>query len=237
MRCSVCIATYNGETYVKEQLVSILNQLHCDDEIIISDDCSTDHTVEIIKNLNDSRIKIFQNAINVGYTSNFEIALSNAQGQHIFLADQDDVWFDNKLSLMLDSLMHYDFVVSDAVVVNHKLETLFPSHLALNAVTKGFFSNLIRPRYIGACMAFNRCVLNKSLPFPLNKKLCAHDYWICLISELFFTTKILNIPLLKYRRHNKNTSNGGFKSANSLHHKLKVRFYAVLMLLKLYLFL
>ena len=56
---SVCIATYNGAKYIKEQLESILYQLSCDDEIIISDDCSTDNTLDIIEKIHDKRIKVF----------------------------------------------------------------------------------------------------------------------------------------------------------------------------------
>ena len=48
---SICIATYNGEQYIKEQLDSILKQIASDDEVIISDDSSTDHTIEIIKSI------------------------------------------------------------------------------------------------------------------------------------------------------------------------------------------
>ncbi|MDQ7084910.1 MAG: glycosyltransferase [Sulfurovum sp.] len=60
MLISVCIATYNGEQYIQEQLESILIQLHDEDEIILSDDSSTDQTVAIVKALKDSRIKIFE---------------------------------------------------------------------------------------------------------------------------------------------------------------------------------
>ena len=61
MKISVCMATYNGEKYIKEQLESILSQIGEHDEVIISDDSSTDNTVEIINSFNDCRIKIYKN--------------------------------------------------------------------------------------------------------------------------------------------------------------------------------
>ena len=61
MKISVCMATYNGEKYIKEQLESILSQIGENDEVIISDDSSTDNTVEIIKAFSDNRIKIYKN--------------------------------------------------------------------------------------------------------------------------------------------------------------------------------
>ncbi len=77
MKISVCLATYNGEKYIKEQLNSILSQLGNDDEIIISDDHSTDNTIEIIKSLEDDRIKIFVNNLEKGYSKNFENAIKS----------------------------------------------------------------------------------------------------------------------------------------------------------------
>ena len=61
MDISVCMATYNGEKYIEEQLKSILPQIGINDEVIIVDDCSTDNTVNIIREINDTRIKLFQN--------------------------------------------------------------------------------------------------------------------------------------------------------------------------------
>lgn len=63
MKHSICIATFNGEKYIHEQLTSILCQLSINDEIIISDDYSTDKTLEILKNINDTRIKIVNNSL------------------------------------------------------------------------------------------------------------------------------------------------------------------------------
>ena len=89
---SVCIATYNGEKYIEEQIASILPQLKENDEIIISDDYSTDNTIQVLTKINSKKIKIFKNQGEKGYTSNFENAIKQAKGNYIFLCDQDDVW-------------------------------------------------------------------------------------------------------------------------------------------------
>ena len=232
MKISVCMATYNVEKYIKEQLDSILCQIVENDEVIISDDSSTDNTVEIIKAFSDNRIKIYKNTKVKGYTKNFENALEKANGDMIFLSDQDDVWVENKVQKMTEILKEYDFVVSDNSIVNENLEIINKSHFEVYKTSKGFLTNLLLPRYVGACMAFKNNVLEKSLPFPENAKLCAHDYWISLIAEMYFKSYKLDEQLLLYRRHGSNASSGGEKSKNSLSHKLKVRIYTFIHLLK-----
>jgi len=231
MKISVCLATYNGEKYIKEQLTSILPQLNENDEVIISDDNSIDKTIDIIKELKDPRIKIYYNKREKGYTRNFENALEKVSGDIIFLSDQDDVWIKNKVEKMLKTLDNNDFVVSDNIIVDKNLDVLSSSHFEVFNTRKGFIRNLILPRYVGACMAFRVNVLKKSLPFPANAKLCAHDYWISLIAEMYFKSYVLDEPLLLYRRHGMNTSSGGDKSKNTLIHKLKVRIYTLFYLI------
>lgn len=231
---SVCIATYNGEKYILEQLYSILKQISTDDEIIISDDNSTDKTIFFINSLKDSRIKIFFNEESKkGYTHNFENALNNANGDFIFLADQDDVWVENKVQRIVSMLEHYDFVASDAQFADLNLnlfgETYFHRR---NGGKSSFFSNLIKLRFLGCCLAFKKVVLEKALPFPKNKVLCPHDFWISLIGTYFFKSIALNDPLVIYRRHSDNVSQGGSKSKTSLFFKIKFRLYAFVNIIK-----
>jgi len=101
---SVCIATYNGEKYIKEQLNSIIIQISQEDEIVVSDDWSNDRTLEIVSNYQDNRIKILFNKKEKGYSKNFENAILYAKGDIIFICDQDDVWLPNKVSRMIDAL-------------------------------------------------------------------------------------------------------------------------------------
>jgi len=116
---SVCIATYNGEKYIREQLDSILYQLSMEDEIVIPDDGSTDKTIEIIKGINDPRIKIFyhqtekNNYLGTLKTCflvgrNAHNALKHASGDYIFWADQDDVWLEGKVATFMQHLKKYD---------------------------------------------------------------------------------------------------------------------------------
>lgn len=82
---SVCMATYNGERFLNEQIDSILPQLSVYDELVISDDNSTDSTRDIIKSYQDSRIKFFHNEQRKGVTHNFEMALIHSKEISFYL--------------------------------------------------------------------------------------------------------------------------------------------------------
>lgn len=231
---SVCMATYNGAVYIEEQINSILSQLGLDDELVISDDGSTDDTLLILNRMADSRIKIFFNLGCSDYTSNFESALVNARGDFIFLSDQDDIWLPNKVPVLMAALQVNDFVVSDAQVVSSDLAIVHESHFKLRGVSIGFIRNLIRCRYLGCCYAFNRRVLNKALPFPRDHTMVRHDTWLILVAYLFFKVGRIDVPLIKYRRHTSNVSSGGDFSTNSFFFKVKYRVYILYHLAKVF---
>ena len=127
---SVCIASYNGEKFILEQLNSILTQIHEKDEILICDDKSTDSTVEIIKKINDSRLKLYENDKNLGYTKNFERVLSLSKGDIIITSDQDDIWLPGKYKTIIKNLKLVDFVVHDAKIVDTATCLLYTSDAA-----------------------------------------------------------------------------------------------------------
>lgn len=229
-KISVCIATYNGEKYIKEQLESILSQLKKADEIIVSDDNSKDKTLDIIKSLKDSRIKIFTNP-KKGLISNFENALKKSRGDFIFLSDQDDIWIANKVKLCMENLISNDLVLSNCKIVDNDLNILHHSFFELNDSKKGLINNLLKNSYLGCCMAFNRKVLTKVLPFP--KKIPMHDLWISFVAELFFKTKFINEPLVLYRRHGSNISVTGESSPFSLIEKSIFRFNLIRNIMRL----
>ncbi len=204
MMVSVCMATYNGAKYLREQIDSILVQLGADDELIVSDDGSSDDTCAIIASYTDSRIRLLHhNGHN--WTRNFAYALQYAQGDYIFFADQDDVWLSGKYEACLAALQTYDLVVTDSIVTDADLRELSPSFFAQSGAGKGILKNIIHTTYCGASMAFTRRIQQLALPIPQNAGL-GYDTWIGLVAEM--TGKVLFLPqaYLLYRRHEGTTT-------------------------------
>lgn len=221
---SVCIATYNGEKYIKDQLDSILLQLRENDEIIVSDDGSSDTTIEIVNSCSDTRIKIFHNSFK-NLILNFEFALKQAKGDYIFLSDQDDIWLPNKVEVCLAHLINSDIVVSNCKVVNQDLEIINESFFELNNSRQGLISNLIKNSYLGCCLAFRKELLIIALPFP--KAIPMHDIWLGFVAELFYKPIFIKEPLVLYRRHGSNESPTGENSPFNLYRKFLFRYNIV----------
>lgn len=224
---SVCIATHNGERFIKEQIDSILCQLKKNDEIIISDDGSTDNTIGIIRSYNDQRLHVYQykQSVKSKHTHiyvcrNFENALKHAKGDYIFLADQDDLWMPDKVKKCIELLKNYTLVVHRAELCN---EVLKPNGKMMYN-DKFVFNNFLsikRGKYYGCTIAFRKELLHYILPFP--KYLVLHDQWIGCMAELVGHVYYEKEPLIKYRIHTNNTSGG--KSKNTLWFQIWYRIY------------
>lgn len=240
---SVCIATYNGARYIREQLESILSQLGEDDEVIVSDDASTDDTVAIIESFRDKRVRILHHTPYAQSrfpldksTHNFENALREAKGDYIFLSDQDDVWLPNKVSSMLEALQTADLAVHDCQVVDSNLQLIRPSYFDYIHVHKDVLYNIWRSSCPGCCMAFRRSVGQIALPFP--PSFVAHDQWLVIVANLRGKVTIVPQPLILYRKHSLSQTTSGSKSRYSLAFKLWYRIvvlcYTCLKYLKIY---
>ena len=229
---SVCIATYNGERFIGEQLASILPQRGENDEIVISDDQSTDRTLELVAGFNDARIKVVHHQRYTRHsfpldstTHNFENALQHSRGDIIFLADQDDVWKPNKVKACINELRDCDFVICNCSVTDESLHVVIPSYFAFRHTNLSTLSNLGFCTWLGCCMAFHRSVLNSALPFPETQ--VAHDLWLGLVATSRFRCKMIYEPLSYYRRHQNTASPVSKRNSYSLWFKLKYRFFAI----------
>lgn len=230
-KVSVALATYNGEKYITAQLASIISQLSKNDEIIISDNYSTDSTIQLINAFNESRIKIIyqeqhfktarQNCI-----ANFENALKYCTGDIIFLSDQDDIWKENKVKICIKYLEHYDIIVTDCCVIDEEERILLTSYFIKRNSGLGIIKNLVLNTYIGSCMAFKKQVLQIALPFP--KKIPMHDILIGLIGDLFYKVHFLPNQLSFYRNHGNNVSEtASGKSKFSFWQKIGFRYNTI----------
>lgn len=226
---SVCMATYNGEKWIKRQIESILIQLKSEDELIVSDNYSTDKTIEIIKSFNDSRIKIFEfppdkkllrtrHGKEKNITNNFENAVRQSKGDYIFFADQDDVWKENKIELMMNYLQKYDLVMCNATTIDGTDEVLLEKLYLKNPLQKGILSFRAR----GCLLGMSRKLIDKFLPIP--KSVVSHDLWTGILAEFIHSYCFVDETLVFHRRNIGNASTDvSQKSQNSLFYKIYYR--------------
>lgn len=205
---SVAMATYNGKDFIEQQIDSILSNLEENDELIISDDGSTDGTLEIIHDYvkKDKRVTLLAGP-KKGVIKNFENALLHCTGDYIFLSDQDDIWLPNKKQTVMSYFAQDKdliAVVHDAVVIDENNNIIMESWFKYRNSKNGFIRNLIKNRYLGCCMVFKRKLLEYALPIPEDIEM--HDWWLGLYAELKGKTKFINEKLFQYRRHSKNVS-------------------------------
>ena len=217
-KISVCMATYNGERFVREQLDSIVTQLSDQDEIILIDDRSTDATLILLEQfrreqmakIGSPSIVLIAHVENRGVVRTFEETLRAATGDILFLSDDDDRWAPNKLEEVLKAFA----ADPDLEIVSTGLELIddagrpvstsdFLRHRRFSA---SVLTNLLHNQFQGSTMALRSSVLQYVLPFPKDK-LFLHDAWIGL-RTLLRGGKIrhLEAPLLLYRRHGANVS-------------------------------
>lgn len=229
---SVCIATFNGEKYIKCQLSSILPQLSAEDEVVIADDGSTDKTLDIIRSFEDARIRIIDGAKRHSPIWNFEKALSQASGDYIYLSDQDDEWLPNKIGITQHYLQYYDCIVSDNICVNGDGTVISQSFYKINRTKSGKFYNLlVKNGYLGCCMAFKRNILEASLPFPPNIPM--HDIWIGNVAAFKYNVKFIPEKLIRFCRHGDNASTTATKSEYRVWKRFKFRWNVLSDLLRL----
>ncbi|MBA6335655.1 glycosyltransferase [Colwellia sp. BRX8-7] len=209
---SVCMATYNGESYIIEQLQSIISELDQNDELIVIDDCSSDLTVQLVLSLNDPRIKLTVNRINLGHVKSFEKAILIAKNRYVFLADQDDIWTKGRVKNMLAKLLNPSNILvtgnSDFCDLNGD-SIQYPVRGVIGYQEKQNFRNIIavvlgESSYFGCTMAFSAKLKNIILPFP--SFIESHDQWIAFAANIVGKNSHLDDVVLTRRIHNNNVS-------------------------------
>ena len=214
VRVSVAMATYNGGKYLREQLDSILAQTIQDLEIVVTDDCSTDNTWDILQEYanKDKRFRIYRNEKNLGFKKNFEKVIGLCKGEFIALSDQDDIWLPHHISFLLENIGDKMIACGNAELMNSDGElmgiTLDYSE-ALDRLPKDEMERamtilLFRSPYQGASMLIKREFFDKALPVPDGANY--HDAWFsalsCFYGGMNYSTEIIE----HYRRHGGNVT-------------------------------
>lgn len=221
IKVSVAIATYNGGMYLAEQLRSILNQTRGPDEIVVSDDGSTDDTLDIARKLLEGgpiSWRIVKNRYGRGISTNFSTALEETTGEIVFLCDQDDIWLPRKVEITLSQ-----FVGSDSELIVHDA-FLWTEGEKENSRK---FSDELRRRGVdpdglafGCMTAVRRTLLDAVLPITSRK--IGQDGIILYLSRQRGTYKRVDMPLIYYRRHGANITHDFFPEAKKWKRLLRV---------------
>ncbi len=224
MNVSVAMAVYNGEQFLKDQILSIINQLRPNDELVISLDDSSDKSLEIIDSFikSDNRIKLYYNPYSSGVVKNFQNAVEHCSGDVIFFSDQDDIWLEGKLQLVVNEFRdpYVSVVIHDAKQTDSMLNVLHDSVFSLRGGYRTtFWGNFLRLSYIGCCMAFRASYKNVVLPIPTIYR--SHDWWTgCLLSVGKTHIQVIDKPLIFHRVHENNATP---KHRPSFAYQLQVR--------------
>lgn len=205
-KISIAMAVFNGENYLEKQLLSLLNQSVLPDELIVCEDCSSDSSLNILQSFAEKApffVKIIQNEKNQGYVYTFSKALESTTGDLIFLCDQDDFWFENKIQEVVAFAQEnskFSLYLNDAELADGNL-------IAKGLTTFGQMRNAeipVETLVLGCCMALRKELLEFCIPIPSN--FSAHDVWIDEIAALSNSKIVIDKPLQYYRRHQKNES-------------------------------
>lgn len=217
----IAMATYNGEAYIEEQIVSIINQTYSSWTLYISDDASTDKTPDIIKKYEklDPRIKLVNTERQGGVVNNFNCALNATCAHYVMLADQDDYWNNDRIEKLYSYISAKDtfdkplMVFSDLEVVDDKLATLSESFYKGNSINP--LDNLNPVQLLWKCSVygcttiFNRKLLDKCLPIPSG--ITMHDNWLALNAATENGLEFFDFRTIRYRQHSNNVVGGGNK--------------------------
>ena len=217
MMLSIALATYNGEQFIRDQLESIRVQSRLPDELVVTDDCSTDLTLSILEEFAAEApfpVRIERNEQTLGSTRNFEKAIGLCRGEIIALCDQDDVWLPQKLE-RLDQRFESDseaaLVFTDALLVDERL-----TPLGLRLWQSVGFSPAMQRRFVGgdqlrlllsrsfvtgATLAFRRSYRDLASPFPLDVPNHIHDRWLVAVLAAVAKIGFIAEPLILYRQH------------------------------------
>lgn len=213
---SVALITYNGEAFIEEQLKSIIEQTHPPDEIIVSDDASTDETLARVTQIARSSplpIIILKNRDRLGVTKNIERAVRRCTSDIVFLSDQDDMWLTHKIASYLGyfaKMPHVNAICSDAQLVDVHLRPLgytlwqtkhYSQKIDIDYNKPVLFRNLLRSNLVcGATLAFRASRV--PMIFPIGDG-WMHDAWIGALCAGSGSLLMIHTPTILYRQHPK----------------------------------
>lgn len=216
-KIQILMAVYNGSEFLARQLESVLGQSFADWELLISDDCSTDNSLEIIESYckRDRRIRLILDGIHFGNAkSHFMALLREANAPYVMTCDQDDVWNLDKIEVTLDAMMQHEIagapllVCTDLCVVDKSLNVISPSMLSYSGMDadQTHFGYFLASCLVTGCTMMVNASLLKLLQMPVEvDQIIMHDWWASLVASAFGKVIYLKQATIQYRQHGDNS--------------------------------
>lgn len=217
------LASHNGSRFIRDQLESLVSQTLQPLEIIVSDDASTDNTVDIVRSIlskHSVEFRIIENLSPLGFRTNFLRAAMAARGYYVAFCDQDDIWDMRKLELCS---RHMDD--QSVSLIAHPAIRVNASNREIGMFSQGIRRSGPRPplsydpwlTFFGFSMVFRRDLLDlwsiedRFIDFIAPKDMIAHDRWIMFLAQMVGRTIEINMPLVRYRQHESNLFGDGLR--------------------------
>ncbi len=209
---------YNGETFLAQQIESILAQNYKQIRLIVRDDGSSDGSVAIARSYaerNPEQIVLLEDDKgNLGSSRNFLQLLGFSTAEYVMLSDQDDVWVPEKVAIVLAAMQKCEgvhgqdtpvLIHTDLVVVDKDLSMISRSFWKyqnidpnLSTINRLLVQNVVT----GCTVMMNRSLLNLVRPVP--NGIIEHDWWLALLAASFGKIDFVARPTLLYRQHGNN---------------------------------
>lgn len=220
---SIVLSTFNGSAYLQEQIDSILTQSYPHFELIIADDASTDGTINLIRDYEqrDKRIIPLFHDRNRGISENLTRALLRTNGAYIAISDQDDIWLQNKIEILLKNIGVCAAIYTDSILIDNegvslgktlheqmKKDTAFQGNNPLKLLYRNYVS--------GHALLFKRDLIEYCLPFSEE---IMYDRQLAIAAALFGGVAFCDSPMVYHRMHENNQTNRLL--AGRKHHRAK----------------
>lgn len=218
-RLQVLLATYNGATFLREQLDSLLAQTYDNFEVLVRDDNSTDGTLTLLQSYQTQHAGFLQilthNEAGRGAKANFLSLLQASDAPYIAFCDQDDVWHPEKLSQSMTAMLALEarhgealpcLIFTDLEIVNRRGEALFASLWKQQHIDprRTHLRQLLLQNTVTGCTALlNRALVVRCLKMPVDAVM--HDWWIALMASVVGLALGLNERTVQYRQHDGNS--------------------------------
>ncbi|MBP1568048.1 MAG: glycosyltransferase family 2 protein [Oscillospiraceae bacterium] len=218
---NIVLSSYNGEKYIEEQIESIFDSEYQEFRLFVFDDCSTDNTAGIVKELAGQyrdRLFLIENASNKGFCRNFLEGLMytarSMPADYYAFCDQDDVWLENRLTVCMKRMKELEhqysedvplLLFTDAVLTDGDLDSLGTTFFkAGRRNTRNMsFGRLLMENRCPGCTSFMNAALVEMLR-GFDVRIRYHDWWVTLIAAAFGHVDCIDIPTILYRQHGSN---------------------------------